>query len=351
MTSDDDVAPPQESAAQEAPSPAAAPAWSRYAMDEEIGAGAVLLADATLNDVDAFRKTWHRISVQSSPALPTDVTESTLELPGPAGAISATVFAPAEAGEALPGILLIHSGAFVGGSTASVRGQAIDLCREVGALVVAVEYRLAPEHPYPAAVDDCDAAWQWLSAPGSGQWLSAPGSGLNVDPARLAIHGTSAGGALAIAVALRARDRGGIAPRLLFLNSPELDDRRSSASMAKFVDTPGFTARDAEISWRLYLGDITPGSDEVPADAAPARAENLRGLPPTYLALMEFDPLRDEGLAFAGKLLADEVPVELHLFPGTFHGSSALAHAEVSRRELDEEVAVLRRALSGGGRS
>ncbi|AZC12312.1 alpha/beta hydrolase [Microbacterium sp. ABRD28] len=278
----------------------------------------------------------------SSPALPTDVTESAVELPGPGGAISASVFAPAEASEALPGILLIHSGAFVGGSTASVRGQAIDLCREVGAVVVAVEYRLAPEHPYPAAVEDCDAAWQWLST---------PAGGVNVDPSRLAIHGTSAGGALAIAVALRTRDRGGIAPRMLFLNSPELDDRRFSASMAKFVDTPGFTARDAEISWRLYLGDITPGSDAVPADAAPARAENLRGLPPTYLALMEFDPLRDEGLAFAGKLLADDVPLELHLFPGTFHGSSALAHAEVSRRELDEEVAVLRRALSGGSRS
>lgn len=337
MTSDDDVAPPQESVA-----PATAPAWSRYAMDEEIGAGAVLLADATLDDVDAFRKTWHRISAQSAPALPVDVTEATLELPGPGGAIPARVFAPAEANEALPGILLIHSGAFVGGSTASVRGQAIDLCREVGAVVVAIDYRLAPEHPYPAAVDDCDAAWQWFSTPGSGQ---------NVDPARLAIHGTSASGALAIAVALRARARGGFAPRMLFLNSPELDDRQASASMAKFVDTPGFTARDAEISWRLYLGGLIPGSNDVPADAAPARAEDLRGLPPTYLALMEFDPLRDEGLAFAARLLADEVPLELHLFPGTFHGSSALAHAEVSRRELDEEVAVLRRALHGSSRS
>ena len=108
------------------------------------------------------------------------------------------------------------------------------------------------------------------------------------------------------------------------------------------------TRRDDEISWSLYLGPKTPGSTGVSPYAAPARADDYRGFPPTYLALMEFDPLRDEGIEFARRLLSDGVSLELHMFPGTFHGSSAVTHAEVSRREASEEIAVLRRRLFDG---
>lgn len=313
--------------------------WSKYAFDEEIGAGAILLADATLEDVPRFREVWGRISRAGSQRTPAGVDHQVVTIARPVGELVVHTFSPVDGATARPAVLLIHSGAFVGGSVESVHGQACDLVTALGVVVVAVEYRLAPEHPYPAGLDDCVDALGWMVA-GAAE--------IGVDPTRIAVHGTSAGGGLALAVALRARDEGAPIIRVLFLNSPEIDDRLMTESMRRYLDTPGFTRGDAEISWRLYLGDIAPGSDAVPAYAAPARAESFRGLPPTYLALMEFDPLRDEGLELARRLLADEVPLELHLFPGTFHGSSALHYAEVSRREAAEEIAVLRRRLLGG---
>ncbi len=318
--------------------------WRQYALDEEIGAGAVLLADASLDDVPRFREVWRRISQAGSTETPPDVRHDVLDVPSDDGPVVVHRYAPVAPQSDAAAVLLIHSGAFVGGSVESVHGQACDMVRALGVLVVAVEYRLAPEHPFPAGLDDC---YRVLC------WMSEQADALGIDPLRVAVHGTSAGGGLAMALALRSLDEGGPSIRFLFLVSPEVDDRLDSESMRRFTDTPGFTRRDAEISWRLYLGGVAPGSPEVSAYAAPARAETYRGLPPTYLALMEFDPLRDEGMELGRRLLHDEVPLELHIFPGTFHGSSALQYAEVSRREADEEIAVMRRRLldGAGGRA
>ena len=201
--------------------------------------------------------------------------------------------------------------------------------------MVTLDYRLAPEHPYPAGLHDCYSALAYLAI---------HADELGVDPARIALNGTSAGGGLGAATALLARDRGGPALCFQMLHIPELDDRLETPSMQAFVDTPLWNRPLAVQSWRYYLSGLAEGED-VPAYAAPARATDLSGLPPAYISTAEQDPLRDEGIIYALRLLQAGVSVELHQFPGTFHGSALVASATISRRAQRESVTVLRRAL------
>ena len=165
---------------------------------------------------------------------------------------------------------------------------------------------------------------------------------MGIDRARIGVIGGSAGGGLAAGLALLARDRGGPSLCFQFLAIPELDDRLETPSMRQFTDTPLWNRPSAEYSWRWYLG----GQDgDVSPYAAPARATDLAGLPPAYVSTMEFDPLRDEGIIYAMRLLEAGVPVELHQYPGTFHGSSLVTTAAVSRRQGTEMIDVLRRGL------
>jgi acetyl esterase/lipase len=150
---------------------------------------------------------------------------------------------------------------------------------------------------------------------------------------------------LCAALALLARDRGGPAIAFQYLGVPEIDDRLETPSMRAFVDTPLWNRPLAELSWDRYLGAGVRGTENVPVYAAPARATDLGNLPPAYISAMEFDPLRDEGIAYAQALLAAGVTVELHLFPGTFHGSRMVQQATLTRRETAEATAVLARAL------
>jgi acetyl esterase/lipase len=180
------------------------------------------------------------------------------------------------------------------------------------------------------------------------EWTGRSARDLGIDPDRIAIHGISAGAGLAAAAALHMRDHGGAAHLCFqFLSIPELDDRLDTGSMRRFGDTPVWNTGNARISWGAYLGPGVPGTPGVSPYAAPARAQELGGLPPAYIAVMEFDPLRDEGVAYAQALAAAGVTVELHLFPGTYHGSSNVVDAPVTRREMAEEAAVLRAALNG----
>jgi len=167
-------------------------------------------------------------------------------------------------------------------------------------------------------------------------------------PARVVIHGLSAGAGLCAALALLARDRGGGGPAIAFqyLDSPEIDDRLDTGSMRAFTDTPVWNRPSSELSWDSYLGPDVRGTEQVSPYAAAARATDLAGLPPAYIAVSAFDPLRDEGIGYAQALLAAGVPVELHLFPGTFHGSGLMIrHPRVSRRQRAERRAVLARVL------
>jgi len=266
-----------------------------------------------------------------------DVEHEDRVVPGPedAPALRVRVYRPARPAGDLPVILHVHGGGMWLGDLESEH----DLCRRlseaVGAVVVSVDYRLAPESPYPAAADDCYAALQWVA--GSARELG-------VDAARLAVFGGSAGGGRAIATALRARDLGGPAIRLLMAVYPMVDDRHETPSSRELADLGGFVwdrAFNVE-AWEWYLAGR-------PADAyaAPARATDLTGMPPTFVDVGELDLFRDEDVAFASALLAAGVPTELHVYPGAFHGSEAMVpDAELSRRIVATRLAALRRALA-----
>ncbi len=260
---------------------------------------------------------------------------------GPAGAgpVPLRIFTP-DVRKTRGAVYDIHGGGFTVGSAAMNDAANYHLARELGAVVISVEYRLAPENPFPAGLDDCYAGLVWVAA---------NADALSIDTDIIAIHGISAGGGLCAALALLARDRGGPAIAFQYLGVPELDDRLTTTSMQSFTDTPLWNLPSAQNSWDCYLGDGVRGTADVSPYAAPARATNLAGLPPAYISAMHFDPLRDEDIVYAQALLAAGVTVELHLFPGTFHGSMLAAGAAVSKREAAEVLAVLSRVLKVQG--
>ncbi len=249
--------------------------------------------------------------------------------------VAVRVYRPSSPTGPVPGLLYIHGGGFVLGSVEAEHAGAAVIALETGAVVISVDYRLAPEHPFPAPLHDCYSALLFLAS---------EAGALGVDLDRVAVAGASAGGGLAAGTALFARDQGG--PSLCFqmLQIPELDDRLETPSMRSFTETPMWNRPLAEQSWRAYLGRWPAGEDVSPY-AAPARADDLSGLPPTYISTGEMDPLRDEGIHYGLRLLQAGVSVELHQFPGTFHGSSLVSTAAISVRARAEAAGVLRRAL------
>jgi acetyl esterase/lipase len=250
--------------------------------------------------------------------------------------ITVRVYIPKERQASVPGLLYIHGGGFTVGNLDTEHGLAGEISRELGVVVVSVAYRLAPEDPYPAGLNDCYAALLWMHN---------NALALGIDPARIGICGQSAGGGLAAGLALLARDKRGPAICFQALGIPELDDRLTTPSMQAFTDTPLWNRPSAEMSWQCYLGDMAPGSAGVPVYAAPARATDLSGLPPAYVTAMEFDPLRDEDILYALGMLQAGVAVELHTYPGTFHGSGIVPHAAVSQRYIRDVLGALRRGL------
>jgi acetyl esterase len=309
-----------------------------YALDPEIAAAVPMIPKNDSTDLPAARKRVKEMyAARFGEPDTTGVTVRDELVAGPDSApdVRLRVYIPDRI--AAPAALFdVHGGAFTFGDLDTDHVRNLRLARDLGVVVVAVDYRLAPEAPFPAGLEDCYAALVWTAK-------HAPQFG--VDPNRIAIHGGSAGGGLCAALALLARDRGGPAIAFQFLSVPELDDRLETPSMRAFVDTPRWNRPLAEFSWDCYLGQGVRGTEGVSAYAAPARAADLANLPPAYISVMEFDPMRDEGIAYAQALLAAGVTVELHLFPGTFHGSSMVEHATVSKREAAEELAVLARAL------
>ncbi|HET6859401.1 MAG TPA: alpha/beta hydrolase [Streptomyces sp.] len=255
-------------------------------------------------------------------------------LPGPYGPIPVRVHRP-RSDAVLPVVAYFHGGGWAVGSIDSFDSVARRLAAASGAAVVSVGYRLAPEHPFPAPVEDCYAALTWMGA---------RTAELGIDPARIGVAGSSAGGGLAAAVALMARDRGGPQLCVQYLNIPELDDRLDTPSMLAYDDTPIWNRPNALFSWTSYLG-AEPGGADVSAYAAPARADDLSGLPRALVVTCQFDPLRDEGLTYAQRLMQAGVNTELHHYPGTFHGSVVMDGTRVSRQMLADEVAALRRAF------
>jgi len=303
----------------------------------------LLSAKTDWDDIDAARASLEEL-VKLMPApeggneAASAVAVEDRSVPGPPGDpdVGVRLYTPraASSGDAKrPGVLYIHGGGFCFGSIDFEHLGALGTALAADAVVVSVEYRLAPEHPFPAGIEDCYAALSWMAA---------QADPLGLDPDRIAVLGQSAGGGLAAGLALMARDRGG--PKICFqvLGIPELDHRLETASMKAFVDTPLWSRPDAIQSWRCYLGD-DPG--EVSPYASPSIAKDLAGLPPAYVSTMEFDPLRDEGIEYAMRLLQAGVQVELHQYPGTFHGSSLVEGAAVSKRGNEEMMNALTRGL------
>jgi acetyl esterase/lipase len=262
------------------------------------------------------------------------------EAPGPDGApaVRVRVYVPQGHPVPLPALLWIHGGGYVLGFVEMDDHRLAELARTIPCVVASVDYRLAPEHPFPAPLEDCYAGLRWLYRT-AGQ--------LGVAPNRIALGGASAGG-LAAALALLARDRAEVPVIFQLLIYPMLDDRNQTPSSHEITDPRLVWTREMNlIGWRSYLGR-EPGSADVPAYAVPARAEPLAGLPPAYVVVGELDLFRDEDIEYAQRLLQAGVPTELHVLPGAFHGWDVFApDASLTKRFTAERDAVLRRVLDG----
>lgn len=231
-----------------------------------------------------------------------------------------------------PLVLFLHSGGWVIGRPETEEARALRYAVEVGAVVVSVDYRHAPEHPYPAGADDAYAGLLWAVE---------HAAELGADPHRLAVVGSSAGGNLAAATVLRARDVGGPAISFQLLIYPGLDDRLTSTSAREFTDVPVMTRFAYQRVWGYYLVDGV--ADHY---AAPARATDLHGLPPALVMVAEIDPLRDDGLEYAARLTAAGVNTEVVQVPGAVHGFDLMfAHTRIGERGLATQVRALREAL------
>ncbi len=298
-------------------------------MDPELDAFVPLIPRPDYTDPSAERRMTATL-VASLPAPDTSALRVTdLRVPA-APDVPVRIYRPRAAQGAL---VWLHGGGGIVGDLDTEHPTAARLADASGAMVVSVGFRLAPEHVFPAALDDAYAVLCWLAG---------NAADLDTDPGRIAVGGMSAGGGLAAALTLRARDQQGPPIRYQLLNQPMLDDRMHTWSARAFTRTPRLDAGNLAAIWRANLG----GRPATPY-AAPARATDLSGLPPAYIATAEFDPLRDEGIAYGVRLLQSGVSVELHQWPGTFHGSQAILSAQVSQRQNAELGAALRRALTG----
>ena len=252
-----------------------------------------------------------------------------------AGGLSLRVFTPPGRGPH-PAIYWLHGGGMIAGNVELDTPYCAALAAGTSAVVVAVEYRLAPEHPYPAPLDDAEAGLAWLFA---------SADALSVDPARVAVAGSSAGGGLAAALTLRHRDAGGPDLAFAYLMYPMLDASHTSASAREFTAIPTWNRAHSEFAWGCYLG----GADLSP-DAVPAMAQDLSGLPPTLIQTGELDLFRDEDISYAARLLQAGVPTELHVYPGAYHGFELnCPESAVGRQSLRDRDSALLRALHPSG--
>jgi acetyl esterase len=275
-------------------------------------------------------------SIRDSGGAPEPVYEvADLKITGPGGELPLRLYRPASE-RPLPALLYFFGGGWVLGTIDTADGVSRSLANSTGALVAVVGYRLAPEHPFPAAVDDCYAAVRWV-AEHSGE--------IGADPARLAVGGDSAGGNLAAGVALRARADGpALAGQLLVY--PNTDQLADDESMRAADDR--FLFNRHSVAWYRQHYLASPGDAASPL-ASPLRAESLAGLPPALVITAEYDPLRDQGEAYARRLADDGVQVELSRFPGMAHGFFTMAGTVDASRAAIAQAASQLRAWFGTG--
>jgi len=259
--------------------------------------------------------------------------------PGPPGApdVPLTVYRPAGHRGPGPGLYYVHGGGMVLGNRRSGINPVLDWVVGLGAVVVSVDYRLAPECPHPGPVEDCYAGLVWTAG---------HAAALGVDADRLAIVGVSAGGGLAAATAIVARDRGGPRLKAQMLICPMLDDRNNSVSSRQYANSGNWNGRNNEVGWTALLGDRR-GAQDVPPAAAPARLEDFHGLPPAFIDAGSAEVFRDEVVQYASSLWAAGVQAELHIWAGGCHGFFNVApDAPLSRQSFAAQRGWLERVLA-----
>lgn len=233
-----------------------------------------------------------------------------------------------------PAVLWIHGGGYILGSIENDEQFCRRIAADLDAVVVTPDYRLAPEHPFPAGLEDCYTALRWVAQHVEDLW---------VHPRRIAVAGNSAGGGLTAALSLLARDRGGPSIAFQMPLYPMIDDRNISPSSQTVLDARAWNRERNVMAWRMYLG----GGGAVSPYAAPARAVTLSGLPPTYTMVGTYDVFRDETIDYVARLARAGVPVEFHLYPGGFHAFElGVPDVPVSRRAQGQYLEALKRGLS-----
>ncbi|MGN7477460.1 alpha/beta hydrolase [Solibacillus silvestris] len=263
----------------------------------------------------------------SQPNAPESPNVETIEkiVPGTDGNpdVRVLIHRPKNQADVLPGIYYIHGGGYILGTAEMFSQSCEHYAEQFNCVVVNVDYRLAPEHPYPAPIEDCYSGLKWFAE---------HADELNVDPERIVVVGASAGGGLTAALTLLARDRKGPKIAAQFPLYPMIDDRCNTASNEEITDERVWNGAGNRAAWDMYLGDLKD-ADDVPIYAAPARAEDYSDLPPTFTCIGDLDPFRDETITYVQKLRQSDVPTEFHLYPGGFHGFESFApQASISQQ-------------------
>ncbi|WP_142956115.1 alpha/beta hydrolase [Enterococcus durans] len=263
-----------------------------------------------------------------------DITQKDYYMLNENSGIRIKVYAPRNQTRKLPVVLFIHGGGYMFGSIEGNDPKCARYVKEVNCVVVSVDYRLAPENPYPAAIEDCYLALEWIV---SNKDL------LNVDIKRLAVVGGSAGGGLVAALSLLTRDRKG--PKIKFQMPlfPMIDDSCTTYSSNEFHDKRIWSKELNKFAWSMYLKDI---EGETPKYAAPMRETDFSKLPATYTTVGTLDPFRDETINYVQALISANIPVEFHLYPGCYHEfEDIVPNSYISKKAIEDSIVALKRGL------
>ena len=280
------------------------------------------------------------VSTVPLPAVtPNDVRYEERSIPGPAQGpeLKVSIYTPSGPGP-FPCLYHIHGGGYISGAAAPLEFMHRPMAEELGCVIVSVDYRLAPETPHPGPVEDCYAGLAWTIAH-AGE--------LGIDVSRLGMTGESAGGGLAAALALLVRDRGEFRLAFQQLIYPMLDDRTAVRDPHPYAGEFIWTPRSNHFGWSALLGH-EPGLEGVSPYAAAARAEDLTGLPPTFISTGALDLFVEEDIDYARRLIRAGVPTELRVYPGSFHGFDMHPAASVAQAARSDRNAALKRFFDKG---
>lgn len=293
-----------------------------------------------LEDLPAMRADGAKMMAAMIGQLPAIEGVSTEDrtVPGPEGApeVNIRTYRKTDGPDKQPALLWIHGGGYMLGSVEQDEMKAKLFTLEGKCVTVSVEYRLAPENPFPAALEDCYAVLKWMAS---------HADELGIDKSRIAIGGASAGGGIAAGLALLARDRAEVNVMFQFLIFPMIDDCNIAPASDTRPDTLMWTRESNLTGWRAYLGR-EPGGKDISQYASAMRATDLSGLPPAYIAVGELDLFAEENMTYARRLIESCVPTELHVYPGACHAFDGMApEAYVSRQFTADFHRALKRAL------